>query len=62
MYAPHLKAGTMVFSHDYRTNPANAFRWGYDDTKIDWTRVEKAEPWNAMALQLDTRMLCLRVK
>lgn len=63
LFSPHLKGGTVVFAHDYITNGAeDRIRWGFEDSCVDWTFVEKLEPWYSLSVSGNTRMLCTRVK
>lgn len=58
MYAPHTKTGTIIFSHDaILTNSKSNHKWGYTEDKINWTQVDRLEPYYTWAVDMDTRML-----
>jgi cephalosporin hydroxylase len=62
LYAKDLKEGVLVFAHDAILEGGSHIKWGYKEDRVDWTLLERCEPYYTWSVQGDTRMMCMRTK
>lgn len=62
LYAPHLKAGTVIFAHDYHFPSSEKPKpmWCFTEDMVDWSLVRRLEPYYSWGEEMDTRMLAKR--
>jgi len=62
LYAKGLKEGVVMFAHDACLDGNKSIPWGFKESKIDWTLVNRLEPFYTWAVEGDTRLLCMVTK